>query len=204
MQVSLQKYKKGRFIKMEEIKNATISINLIEGNIVISGSEDFVEKNMETVFSFVERANTSVYTTNKTVLPKEDIKKETDVIKVDNTDQSSEKDKYKKLGIYSVDSEDGTISIHRKIPGSNNAEKMKNVALIVLYEKGEPVQGSTLKALCEKQGCWDKNNSAAIFEREIKLFIKKKISAQKWTIALTIDGEQAAIELMEGMANDKK
>lgn len=189
---------------MEEIKNATISINLTEGNIVISGSEEFVEKNMETVFSFVERTNKNVYTPQKTALPKENIRKETDVIKVDNTDQVSEKDKYKKLGIYSVDAENGTISIHRKIPGSNNAEKMKNVALIVLYEKGEPVQGLTLKALCEKQGCWDQNNSAAIFEREIKLFIKKKISAQKWTIALTIDGEQAAIELMEGMANDKK
>ena len=61
---------------MEEIKNATISINLSEGNIVISGSEDFVEKNMETVFSFVERANTSVYTLKKTVLPKENMKKE--------------------------------------------------------------------------------------------------------------------------------
>lgn len=189
---------------MEEIKNATISINLTEGNIVISGSEDFVEKNMETVFSFVERANTSVYTPKKTVLSKDDIKEEADVITADINEQASDKDKYKKLGIYSVDAEDGTISIHRKIPGSNNAEKMKNVALIVLYEKGEPVQGSTLKALCEKQGCWDKNNSAAIFEREIKLFIKKKISAQKWTIALTIDGEQAAVELMEGMANDKK
>ena len=167
-------------------------------------NEEFVEKNMETVFSFVERGNTNVYTPNKTVLPKDNIKKEDDFIKTDINEQVSDKDKYKKLGIYSVDAEDGTISIHRKIPGSNNAEKMKNVALIVLYEKGEPVQGSTLKALCEKQGCWDKNNSAAIFEREIKLFIKKKISAQKWTIALTIDGEQAAIELMEGMANDKK
>ena len=35
---------------MEEIKNASISINLNEGNISISGSEEFVEKNMETVF----------------------------------------------------------------------------------------------------------------------------------------------------------
>lgn len=35
---------------MEEIKNASISINLGEGNINISGSEEFVEKNMETVF----------------------------------------------------------------------------------------------------------------------------------------------------------
>lgn len=81
---------------------------------------------------------------------------------------------------------------------------MKNVALIVLYERNEPVEGAKLKTLCEKQGCWDGNNSAAIFEREIKLFIKKKISAQKWTISLTIDGEQAAIELLEGMINDKK
>lgn len=189
---------------MEENKNATISINLSEGNVVISGSEDFVEKNMETVFSFVERANTSVYTPNKTVLPKEDMKKGCDVIKADNTDQASEKDKYKRLGIYSVDADDGTISIHRKVPGNNNAEKMKNVALIVLYEKGEPVEGSALKTLCEKQGCLDKKNFAAIFEREITLFIKKKISDKKWTIALTIDGEQAAVELMEGMINDKK
>ena len=48
---------KGHLFIMEEIKNASISINLSEGNINISGSEEFVEKNMETVFAFVERAN---------------------------------------------------------------------------------------------------------------------------------------------------
>ena len=189
---------------MEEIKNATISINLTEGNIVISGSEEFVEKNMETVFSFVERTNGGICLPKKTAPQVEEPNKDSVVDKTDNLESKTEKDKYKKLGIYSVDAEDGTVSIHRKIPGGNNAEKMKNVALIVLYEKGEPVQGSTLKALCEKQGCWDRNNSAAIFEREIKFFIKKKISAQKWTIALTIDGEQAAVELMERMINEKK
>ena len=189
---------------MEEIKNATISINLTEGNIVISGSEDFVEKNMETVFSFVERTNSSSYFPKKNATQVEDKKEEKTAIKTEDIDQTSGKDKYKKLGIYSVDQEDGAISIHRKIPGSNNAEKMKNVALIVLYERGEAVEGATLKTLCEKQGCWDRKNSSSIFEREIKLFIKKKISAQKWTISLTIDGEQAAVDLLEGMINDKK
>lgn len=189
---------------MEEIKNATISINLTEGNIVISGSEEFVEKNMETVFSFVERTNGGICFPKKTTPQVEEPNKDNVVTKTDNLESKTEKDKYKKLGIYSVDADDGTISIHRKVPGNNNAEKMKNVALIVLYEKGEPVEGSALKTLCEKQGCLDKKNFAAIFDREIKLFIKKKISAQKWTIALTIDGEQAAIELMEGMSNDKK
>lgn len=192
---------------MEESKSARVSINLRDGTINITGSEPFVEKNMETVFAFVERTKVTIPTyvsQNQLSVPlveKTDHLSETQEIVPSEKD---EKGKYKKLGIYSVDAEDGTISIHRKIPGNTNAEKMKNVALIVLYEKGEAIEGATLKTLCEKQGCWDRNNSAAIFEREIKLFIKKKISAQKWTIALTIDGEQAAIDLMEGMVSDKK
>ena len=192
---------------MEEIKNASISINLSEGNINISGSEEFVEKNMEIVFSFVERANN---------IKKNKIKESSQAFsepaqKVEANDKAqndsriaTDKDKYKKLGIYSVDAEDGTISIHRKIPGRKNAEKMKNVALIVLFEKGEPIEGTTLKALCEKQGCWDSGNASAIFERDIVNFIKKKKSKQKWTLELTIDGENTAIELLEGMINDKK
>ena len=72
------------------------------------------------------------------------------------------------------------------------------------YKEENTIEGATLKTLCEKQGCWDSKNSSSIFEREIKLFIKKKVSTKKWTIALTIDGEQAATELMEGMINDKK
>ncbi len=189
---------------MEEIKNASISINLSEGSIVISGSEEFVEKNMENVFSFVEHANQYTYLTIPQKAPNTDNVKDEIVVKTDNVEQQTDKDKYKNLGIYSVDSENDTIYIHRKIPGNNNAEKMKNIALIVLYEKGEPVEGATLKTLCEKQGCWDRSNSSSIFEREMKLFIKKKISAQKWTIDLTIDGEKAAVELLEGMINDKK
>lgn len=189
---------------MEEIKNAMISINLTEGSIVISGSEKFVEKNMENVFSFVERTNGSICSSMKTAPQVLTLNKDNAAIEINSIEPTTEKDKYMKLGIYSVDANDGTISIHRKIPGTNNAEKMKNVALIVLYEKGEPIQGATLKALCERQGCWDGHNASAIFDREIKLFIKKKSSAQKWTIALTIDGEQAAVDLLEGMVNEKK
>lgn len=47
---------KGHLFIMEEIKNASISINLSEGNINISGSEEFVEK-YGNGFAFVERAN---------------------------------------------------------------------------------------------------------------------------------------------------
>lgn len=192
---------------MEEMKNASISINLNEGNINISGSEEFVGKNMERVFSFVERANNIKKTKTKESgkASSELVQKaETNDKDQNDSESATDKDKYKKLGIYSVDAGDGTISIHRKIPGSNNAEKMKNVALIVLFEKDEPIEGSVLKVLCEKQGCWDKSNASAIFERDIVNFIKKKKSKQKWTLELTIDGENSAVELLEGMINDKK
>ena len=192
---------------MEEFKNASISINLYEGNINISGSEEFVEKNMEIVFSFVERANGIKKAKTKEssqVSSESNQKSEVNVESQFDDPNDSDKDKYKKLGIYSVDALDGNISIHRKIPGRNNAEKMKNVALIVLFEKGEPIEGTTLKALCEKQGCWDSSNASAIFERDIVNFIKKKKSKQKWILELTIDGENTAIELLEGMINDKK
>ena len=83
-------------------------------------------------------------------------------------------------------------------------KKMKNVALIVLYEKKEAIERENLKALCEKQGCWDANNASAIFERDIVNFIKKKKSSKVWTLELTIDGEAAAVALLEEMLNDKK
>ena len=35
--------------------HATVSINLHDGSIVISGSEDFIEKTMKVAFDFVEK-----------------------------------------------------------------------------------------------------------------------------------------------------
>lgn len=188
---------------MNEIKNATININLNDGSINISGTEEFVEKNMERVFAFVEN---SIGRGQRIDSKKGEMSiKNDDFTNVNEIESfNNEREKYKKLGLYSVDDEDGTISIHRKIPGTTNAEKMKNVAFVVLYEKKEAIEGKTLKNLCEKQGCWDNKNASAIFERDIVNFIKKKKDGQKWTLELTIDGENAAIQLLEGMLGDKK
>ena len=191
---------------MEE-KNVSIGINLSDGSVNISGSEAFVEKNLECILNFVSQARGILPEKAKTILPlieQEAIQQLPSEMAPEVKINNDDKDQYKRRGIYSVDAEDGTIAIHRKIPGNSNAEKMKNIALIVLYEKGGAIEGGALKSLCEKQGCWDRNNSAAIFEREYKLFIKKKISAQKWTIALTIDGEMVAKALLEDMASDNK
>ena len=191
---------------MEEIKNATVSINLTEGNIVISGSEEFVEKNMETIFSFVERANKSVYAPKKVAQQKEDCRVETTISEEAITTEKTTPitvDKYIKAGVYHIDREDGTISILKKIPGNSNAEKMKNIALIVLYIRKEKIAGKEIIPICEKHACYDSTNFSSTFKNE-KTNIIRKGSGQAWTIELTQPGEVAALALLEEMANDKK
>ncbi len=187
---------------MEEIKNASISINLNEGNVNISGSEEFVEKNMETVFSFVKE---SIENTN---IPKKGIKSKAPEIKdvvvspVEKDDTEIE-DKYIKAGVYHIDSEDETISILKKIPGNSKAEKMKNIAMIVLYIKKGKIQGKELIPICEKHACYDSTNFSTTFKNEKTNMIKKG-TGQTWTLELTQPGESAAQALLEEMANDKK
>lgn len=191
---------------MEEIKNATVSINLTEGNIVISGSEEFVEKNMETVFSFVEHTNKSAYVPKKDMRQKENCGEETPISEnnlITEEITPAAEDKYIKAGVYHVDKEDGTISILKKIPGNSNSEKMKNIALIVLYIKKGKIEGKEITHLCEKHNCYDSSNFSSVFKKE-KTNIIRKGSRQKWTIELTQPGEKAAIQLLEEMANDKK
>lgn len=187
---------------MEEIKNASISINLNEGNINISGSEEFVEKNMETVFAFVKESikNTSI--------PKKESKSKAPEIK-DVAVSPAEKDdieiedKYIKAGVYHIDSEDETISILKKIPGNSKAEKMKNIAMIVLYIRKGKIQGKEIVPICEKHNCYDGPHFAATFEAE-KTNLIKRGNGKSWTLELTQPGEEAVVALLEEMTNDKK
>ena len=92
---------------MEEIKNASVAINLNEGTITMTGSEAFVEKNMEKVFSFVEKTRgvlshveALTETASKPMVGATKLSQDTPEI---ITPETARKDKYKKLGIYSVD-----------------------------------------------------------------------------------------------------
>lgn len=187
---------------MEEQKNASVTINLKEGNVIISGSEEFVEKNMNEVFSFVER---TMPTAGKQKVVVETNSKEEGNLEKENEKAEYENradEKYINSGVYHIDS-DGDISILRKIPGNNKAEKAKNIALIVLYIRKEKIQGKELIPLCEKHACYDSANFSAIFKNE-KTNIIRKGNGQSWTLELTQPGEEAAISLLEEMANDKK
>ena len=185
-------------------KNATVSINLHEGSIVITGSEDFIEKNMQIAFDFVEKnlsATPKVVTAPVAAVPSNNLldttSKQVDMV------PALDSDKYINAGVYHVDSEDGSISILKKIPGGNKAEKTKNIALIVLHIRKGKVPGKEIIPICEKHACYDSANFSSTFKNE-KTNIIRKGSGQSWTIELTQPGEAAALTLLEEMANDKK
>ncbi|WP_249028579.1 hypothetical protein [Tannockella kyphosi] len=189
---------------MEEIKNASITINLSQGSFSIQGSEIFVEKNMGDVFSFVEKNSSIVQLTQ----PHENqIKMNSDcensAIEQKITPVLNMSDKYIEGGIYHIDSEDGSISILKKIPGNNDATKIKNIALIVLHIRKIKIEGKEIISLCEKHNCYDSSNFAAIFNKE-KTNIIKKGQGRKWTIELTQPGEEAAVNLLEEMLSANK
>jgi hypothetical protein len=195
-----------RMINMEEKKYTSISVNLNDGSIIISGSEEFVERNKKDVFEFVERNfNTSQKNRKKINTPMETSESSKEPEQVCEEIQAFEEqntDKYVQAGVYHIDSE-GSIAILKKVPGNNMAEKTKNIALIVLHIHKGKVLGKDIIPLCEKHGCYDKKNFASIFKRE-KTNIVKKGSGKNWTLELTRPGEMAAIELLEEMANGKK
>lgn len=118
-----------------------------------------------------------------------------------NNDTREKNNKYAR--VYTFDGE--KVYLHKKIPGSNNATKTKNIALIVLYAKGGAIYGDEIKGLCEKQGCLDKPNFSSTFDADVKNFIKKgKKGSSKWTIELTMDGQEAAEALLEELLNANK
>lgn len=189
--------------------HATVSINLHDGSIVISGSEDFIEKTMKVAFDFVEKnlsmpATPSVLTTLAATNQLEHNSKE-DIVNLEsnNTALVPSDDKYIKAGVYHIDADDGSISILKKVPGDNKAEKAKNIALIVLFIKKGKIQGKEIIPICEKHACYDSSNFSTVFKNE-KTNIVRKGSGQSWTIELTQPGETAARALLEEMANDKK
>ena len=105
----------------------TIMVNLKERSFTISGSEEFVERNKQELKDFImmniEQEETIIANKSEQEEKKEYI--------------TEEQNRYIRNGIYAIDSEDGTVTILKKIPGKTNAEKTKNIALIVLFAKGE-------------------------------------------------------------------
>lgn len=178
---------------MEEKDYSEIYINLKEKTFSIKGNSNFVKESFEAIKEIVVSLKNVPKITEKD-------EAEEEIVESEDYAKENDKDKYIKAGIYSLD--ENKVIFHKKITGRTNAEKMKNVALIAIYAKNEKIQSSELKELCERQSCYDSNNFASIFKRDIENFIVKgKSQSQSWEIDLTVGGREKAQEILEGMMN---
>ena len=178
--------------------NTIVRFNLHEGSFDISGSENFVEKMVPLILSFIDDKK-NIVVENKEASNDFVQKQENKSVEKAESNVTTI-DKYIKSGVYHVDAEDGSISILQTVPGTTKAEKARNIALIVLHVKQSKIEGKSIIPICEKHNCYDGANFSTWFKSE-KTNVIRKGSGQSWTLELTQPGEQTAIALLEGMVN---
>ena len=178
---------------MEEKDYSEIYINLKEKTFSIKGNSNFVKESFESIKEIVVSLRNAPEEKEEEINDAEIIENKENIIGDGNN-------KYVQAGIYTLD--ENKVIFHKRITGKTNAEKMKNVALVAIYAKNGKIQSGELKELCERQSCYDANNFAAIFKRDIENFIVKgKSQSQSWEIDLTVGGREKAQEILESMMN---
>ena len=178
---------------MEEAK---ISISINEGKFEISGSENFVNKQIENFKSIIEKS-----LENPTIQNPTDTIKHVEIVSQSpiSTNSTSNKLDDKYSDIFVIDGED--VKIICDIPGNNSAEKTLNAALIYALAKKESgteeVNVGEIKHICQNHGFLDKKNfSTHIKKGDPKLYLDKG-NGNSRVIKLVRPGEKKAQELIE-------
>ena len=183
------------------MENVEINVNLKECSFSIKGTEEYVDKKTKDIIDLFEKFNV------KEIVNKEKyIKEKSNVLDSDTeTENNNENKKYKKYvdaGLISVDIDD--VIILRKVPGKNNAEKMKNIALITLYALDKPISSKSIVSNCQKLSCYDQKNFSAVFKNDKNGNFIRKGNGKVWTLEATIPGLEKAQEILEEMFNAAK
>ena len=172
-----------------------ICVNLTEGSFKIEGSEKFVLEQLSTLKEYI--ADTRF--TEPRQLRSDNLITTDSICETSNVSPTFNQELLKYTSIVHVD-DDGEVSILQKIPGKSKSERMKRIALIVLFAKNEKIIAKTLIPICEKHSCYDGGNFSTAFSNDITNFIKKG-KGKMWTLELTMPGRESAVALLDEMVN---
>ena len=179
------------------MENFELNVNLTECSFSIKGTEEFIDRKSKEIVELFEKFGTRKYISNE-------IKKQTNSIISESScnkcnDDAKCPQKYIDAGLFNIDGDD--IYILRKVPGKNNAEKMKNIALITLYALDKPISSKSIVKNCQKISCYDPKNFSSTFKNDTSGNFIRKGSGQSWTLEATIPGMEKAEEILEEMYN---
>lgn len=179
------------------MENFELNVNLTECSFSIKGTEEFIDRKSKEIVELFEKFGTRKYVSNE-------IKQQTNSIILENSsdkhnDTAKSSQKYIDAGLFNVDGDN--VYILRKVPGKNNAEKMKNIALITLYALDKPISSKDIVKNCQKISCYDQKNFSATFKNDTSGSFIRKGSGKLWTLEATIPGMEKAEEILEEMYN---
>lgn len=187
---------------MEE-KTARISISLLEGKFEISGSEEFVSKQIENFKALIEKSFDKPLPKRKTPL---ESSKHIEIVNQApvSTDEPNGglHDKYSDIFVVDEDN----IRIITDIPGDNAFSKTFNAALIYAFAKKqmgvEETSVEEVRSVCQNHGFLDNPNfSKAIKKGDPKFYLDKGKNKSRM-IKLTRPGEKKAEELIQSILSD--
>ena len=166
-------------------------VNISLGDCVLefSGSEAFVQKQIDEFKDLVHGKLKSVKVEKSNSLPP-----------VEDTDEDDEKPDDVLFATYPniIDYNEGTINI-LKVDGKKKADKTRNLVLMYAWAKKQmgilEIPKKELVELCKHHECFDEGNFKTTLKAASGIIVKG--SPQKYTVRLTAPGETKAKGIVE-------
>lgn len=173
---------------------ATTKVNISLGDCVLefSGSEAFVQKQIDEFKGLIREGVKPVKPGKQKVKPPKENAGETD-------DQF---DKYPNV----IEYDEESINI-LDVDGKGNTAKTKNLAFIYLWAKEKfhknAVPTGEIAKQCETHGCLDTANFSSILKKIDKKYVTLKGKGKSQTIKLTAPGRKKAAEYIKSLNNQE-
>lgn len=181
--------------------NAKIRISLKDGEFELSGSELFVSQQIDSFRELIVDSLKDKQFELKTPESTEPAQISSPSNTTDAIPESGGLTAKDHPRIFHV--EEDKINIIQKAPGSNNAKKSVNTALLYLWATKSigvnEVTYSEVRDLCKEQGCLDSGNFSAHM-KSAKEFIIVEGSRKSQRMKLTLPGKEKAEELIAEMS----
>ena len=167
---------------------AKIHISLTEGILQLEGSETFVAQQIALLEPHIIKAFE-----NKGALQQKNANPHsppTKPIQTNNLDQFD--------NLFAENG--GEIQLLKDIPGSNNAQKTINAALLLTYANelagnGTSLPSEVIRKICKAHACLDPSNFSTSLKSTKEYFLLEGETGKPKSIRLTIPGKKRAIEL---------
>lgn len=170
------------------MSEAKVRVSLVDGTLEFEGSETFVATQLEKFSEAIKAGlgRSEKRKSNETPATSREAETKSQATSGDLDDVFA--------------STDTGVQILKDIPGNSNAQKMVNVAKLLLFGLKQLKQKDTVlfedvKAACLAHGCYDGNNMSTVLKDEKEAFVFGG-SGKKQTLRLTVPGTKSTAKLV--------